>query len=133
MMAGDSGYDVVSTSTDYFARQIKAGIYRPLERARLPNWKNLDPHVLEIEAAADPGNAHAVPYLHAVNGFAYNIDQVEARMPDAPVDSLDMIFKPAILARFAGCGVSFLDSPEDVLQLALNYLHLDPNTQSAAD
>ncbi len=133
MMAGDSGYDVVSTSTDYFARQIRAGIYRRLDRSQLPNWKNLDPHVLAIEAAADPGNAHAVPYLHAVNGFAYNIDQVKARMADAPVDSLDMIFKPQLIARFADCGVSFLDSPEDVLQLALNYLHLDPNTSSAAD
>jgi len=27
MMAGDSGYDVVSTSTDFFSCQIKAGIY----------------------------------------------------------------------------------------------------------
>jgi putrescine transport system substrate-binding protein len=133
MMAGDSGYDVVSTSTDFFARQIKAGIYQPLDRAQLPNWKNLDGHALAIEAAADPGNRYAMPYLHAVNGFAYNIEQIRARMPDAPVDSLDLIFKPAIVARFADCGVSFLDSAEDVLQLALNYLHLDPNTQSAAD
>ena len=38
MMAGDSGYDVVSTSTDFFSRQIKAGIYQPLDRAKLPNW-----------------------------------------------------------------------------------------------
>jgi len=133
MMAGDSGYDVVSTSTDYFARQIKAGIYRPLDRSKLPNWGNLDPRALAIEAVSDPGNLHAMPYLHAVNGFAYNIDQVKARMADAPVDSLDMLFKPQIIARFADCGVSFLDSPEDVLQLALNYLHLDPNSQSAAD
>ena len=133
MMAGDSGYDVVSTSTDYFARQIKAGIYQPLDRSQLPNWGNLDPQALAIEAAADPGNRYAMPYLHAVNGFAYNVDQIRARMPDAPVESLDLIFKPGILARFADCGVSFLDSPEDVLQLALNYLHLDPNTQRAAD
>jgi putrescine transport system substrate-binding protein len=133
MMAGDSGYDVVSTSTDFFARQIKAGIYQPLDRAQLPNWKNLDPHSLAIEAAADPGNRYAMPYLHAVNGFAYNVDQIRARMADAPVDSLDLIFKPEVIARFADCGVSFLDSAEDVLQLALNYLHLDPNTQSAAD
>jgi len=133
MMAGDSGYDVVSTSTDFFARQIKAGIYQPLDRARLPNWKNLDPRALAIEARADPGNRYAMPYLHAVNGFAYNVDQIRARMPDAPVDSLDLIFKPENIARFADCGVSFLDSAEDVLQLALNYLHLDPNTQSAAD
>ena len=133
MMAGDAGYDVVSTSTDYFSRQIKAGIYRPLDRALLPNWKNLDPHILAIEAQADPGNRHAVPYLQHVNGFAYNVEMIRARMPDAPLDSLDMLFKPEIVRHFADCGVTFLDAAEDVLQLALNYLHLDPNTQSAQD
>jgi putrescine transport system substrate-binding protein len=133
MMAGDAGYDVVSTSTDYFSRQIKAGIYRPLDKALLPNWKNLDPHILAIEAQADPGNRHAVPYLQHVNGFAYNVAMIRARMADAPVDSLDMIFKPAIIRHFADCGVTFLDSAEDVLQLALNYLQLDPNTTRAED
>jgi putrescine transport system substrate-binding protein len=133
MMAGDAGYDIVSTSTDYFSRQIKAGIYRPLDKALLPNWKNLDPQVLGIEAQADPGNRYAVPYLRHVNGFAYNVDMVRARMPHAPVDSLDMIFEPEIIRRFADCGVTLLDSAEDVLQLALNYLHLDPNTTRAED
>jgi putrescine transport system substrate-binding protein len=133
MMAGDAGYDVISTSTDYFSRQIKAGIYRPLDRALLPNWKNLDPHILAIEAQADPGNRHAMPYLRHVNGFAYNVDMIRARMPDAPVDSLDMIFRPQIIRRFADCGVTFLDSAEDMLQLALNYLHLDPNTTRPED
>lgn len=133
MMAGDSGYDVVSTSTDYFSRQIKAGIYRPLDRALLPNWDNLDPRILAIEARADPGNRHAMPYLRHVNGFAYNVDMIRARMADAPVDSLDMIFRPGIIRRFADCGVTFLDSAEDVLQLALNYLHLDPNTARPED
>ena len=133
MMAGDSGYDIVSTSTDYFSRQIKAGIYQPLDRAKLPSWKNLDPHVLAIEAQSDPGNRYAMPYLRHVNGFAYNVDMVKARMPDAPLDSLDMLFKPEIIARFADCGVTLLDSAEDVLQLALNYLHLDPNTTRKED
>ena len=133
MMAGDSGYDVVSTSMDYFSRQIKAGIYRPLDRSRLPNWKNLDPHILALEAHADPGNRHAMPYLQHVNGFAYNVDMIRARMADAPVDSLDMIFKPEVIRHFADCGVTFLDAAEDVLQLALNYLHLDPNSSNPAD
>jgi putrescine transport system substrate-binding protein len=133
MMAGDSGYDLVSTSTDYFARQIKAGIYQPLDRALLPNWQNLDVHILAIEARSDPGNRHAMPYLRHVNGFAYNVDMIRARMPDAPVDSLDMIFRPQIIRRFADCGVTFLDSAEDVLELALNYLHLDPNTTRPED
>jgi putrescine transport system substrate-binding protein len=133
MMAGDSGYDVVSTSTDYFSRQIKAGIYQELDRRKLPNWNNLDPQVLAEEAAGDPGNRHAMPYLRHINGFAYNVELVKARMPDAPVDSLDMLFKPQIVSRFADCGVTFLDSAEDVLQLALNYLHLDPNTTRPED
>lgn len=133
MMAGDSGYDVVSTSTDFFSRQIKAGIYQKLDRSRLPNWKNLNPHILAIEAKSDPGNQYAMPYLRHVNGFAYNVDLVKARMPAAPLDSLDMLFKPEIVARFADCGVTLLDSAEDVLQLALNYLHLDPNSTRKED
>src|ERR1700733_5825466 len=133
MMAGDSGYDVVSTSTDFFSRQIKAGIYQPLDRNKLPNWKNLDPGVLAVEAEADPGNRYAMPYLRHVNGFAYNVDMIKARMPDAPLDSLDMIFNPQVIAHFADCGVSFLDQAEDVLQLALNYLHLDPNSTNPED
>jgi putrescine transport system substrate-binding protein len=133
LMAGDSGYDVVTTSTDFFSRQIKAGIYRPLDRKLLPNWKNLDPRILVLEAEADPGNRYAMPYLRHVNGFAYNIDMIRARMPDAPLDSLDMIFKPEVIRRFADCGVTFLDQAEDVLQLALNYLHLDPNTTRPED
>jgi len=44
-----------------------------------------------------------------------------------------MIFKPEIIRRFADCGVTFLDSAEDVLQFALNYLHLDPNTTRPED
>jgi putrescine transport system substrate-binding protein len=133
VMAGDSGYDLVTTSTDYFGRQIKAGAYEEIDHAKLANWKNLDPAILAIMAKFDPGNAHAVPYLHGVNGFAYNVDMIKARMPDAPVNSLDMIFKPEIISKFADCGVSFLDQAEDVIQLALNYLHLDPNTQRPED
>jgi putrescine transport system substrate-binding protein len=133
LMAGSSGYDVVGASTDFFGREIRAGVYMPLDKSKLPNWKNLDPRVLAIQAAYDPGNAHAVPYLHSINGFAYNVDMVEARMPNAPVDSLDMLFKPEIVSKFADCGVTFLDSAEDVLQLAMKYLGLDPNTIRAED
>jgi len=133
MLAGGSGYDVVGTATNYFSRQIKAGAYQKLDRRRLPRWSNLDPKVLELMTKSDPGNQYAVPYLHAINGYAYNVDMVRARMPDAPIDSLDLLFKPEVLARFADCGVTFLDSPEDVLQLALAYLHRNPNSAAAAD
>ena len=133
LLAGSSGYDVVIASTEYFGREIKAGVYLPLDRTKLPNWKNLDPRILAIQTVHDPGNAHSVPYMHAINGFAYNVDMIKARMPNAPVDSLDMIFKAEIVSKFADCGVTFLDSAADTLLLALQYLGLDPNTTKRAD
>ncbi|MGO9039373.1 MAG: polyamine ABC transporter substrate-binding protein [Steroidobacteraceae bacterium] len=133
LLAGSSGYDVVSASTDFFSREIKAGVYQTLDKSRLPNWENLDPRILAIQASYDPGNAHAVPYLHSINGFAYNVDMIRARMPNAPVDSLDMLFKPEVVSKFADCGVTFLDSAEDTIQLALQYLGLDPNSTRRED
>ncbi len=133
LLAGSSGYDVVVASTEYFGREIKAGVYIPLDRSKLPNWKNLDPRILAIQAAHDPGNLHSVPYLHAINGFAYNVDMIKARMPNAPVDSLDMLFKPEIVAKFADCGVTLLDSAADTLLLAMKYLGLDPNSTKRED
>jgi putrescine transport system substrate-binding protein len=38
-----------------------------------------------------------------------------------------------VISKLADCGVTFLDSPEDVIQLALSFLHLNPNSQSAED
>lgn len=133
LMAGGSGYDIVSASTDFFSREIKAGVYESLDKSKLPNWRNLDPKILAIQAPYDPGNAHAVPYLHSINGFAYNVDMVKARMPNAPTDSLDMLFKPEVVSKFADCGVTFLDSAEDTIQLAMKYLGLDPNSTKRED
>ncbi|HSY94880.1 MAG TPA: extracellular solute-binding protein, partial [Steroidobacteraceae bacterium] len=133
LLAGRSGYDIVSTTTAFYGRQIQAGAYLALDRSKLTHWQNLDPAVLAIQAQADPGNRYAVPYLHAMNGFVYNVDLVKARMADAPTDSLAMLFDPKVIAHFADCGVTFLDSPEDVIQLALAYLHLDPNSRRVED
>jgi putrescine transport system substrate-binding protein len=133
LLAGTSGYDIVSTTTAFYGRQIQAKAYLPLDKSKLPNWRYLDPAVLAIQAQVDPGNRYAVPYLHAMNGFVYNEDMIKARMPNAPTDSLAMIFDPKVVAKFADCGVTFLDSPEDVMQLALAYLRRDPNSRRVED
>ena len=103
VMAGGSDYDVVTTSTEFFSRQIKAGVYMTLDKKKLPNWKNLDPHILAIEAGFDPGNMHAVPYMHSINGFAYNVDMIKERMPNAPLDSLDITVP---MGRFVTVAIS---------------------------
>ncbi len=134
LMAGNTGYDVVFPSSNNFARMIKAGVFLPLDKSKLTNLGNMDTNIMGIVSeAADPGNKYAVTYMWGTNGFSYNVDMIKQRMPDAPLDSLKMIFDPTVLAKFKDCGVSFLDSPEDVVQLALAYMGKDPASQNPDD
>src|SRR5947208_9094167 len=111
------------------ARQIAAGVYRVRDRARLPNWLNLDPYSLELVAAADPGNTHGVPYLWSDTGIGYNEAQLRTALGErAPIDSLALIFDPAVAEKLAGCGISLLDTPQEVFAAALAYLGLDPGS-----
>ena len=80
-----------------------------------------------------PGNEYAVNYMWGTTAIGYNADKIKERMPDAPVDSWDMIFKPEIIAKFADCGVQVLDSPDDLVPAALNYLGLDPNSKDPGE
>jgi putrescine transport system substrate-binding protein len=134
LLAGGSGYDVVVPASEpYFAREIEAGIYQKLDKSKLPNLQYLDPDLMGKAAASDPGNEHGVIYQYGTTGFGYNVDKLDERMPGAPVDSLDMLFEPDIVARFADCGVTMLDTANEVIPLALNYLGKDPNGENAAD
>jgi putrescine transport system substrate-binding protein len=128
LLAGRTGYDVVAHAERYSARLIPIGIYRPLDRSKLSNWKNLDPWVLKTLESADPGNRHGVPYLWGTTGFTYNVKMIRERMPDAPVGSGDMIFKPEVARHFADCGITFVDEPTDVIPMVLLYLGYDPNS-----
>lgn len=132
LLAGQTGYDVVVHSVRYSARLLPIGVYQPIQRDRLTNWDNLDPWVLEAVEPYDPGNRYGVPYMWGTTGFAYNIDMVRERMPDAPVESADMLFDPDVVSRFADCGVSLLDEPTDVIPMALMYLGYDPNSMKPA-
>ena len=133
LLAGNTGYDVVVPSLTFLERQIRAGVFRKLDRSKIPNWTNLDPEILTQVALIDPDNAHAVPYMWGTNGIGYNEGKVKAIMPDAPVDSWRLVFDPAIASRFQGCGIAVLDSPGDVVPLVLIYLGKDANSESEED
>jgi putrescine transport system substrate-binding protein len=134
LLTGHTGFDVVFPSSNYFARGIRTGLYLKLDRAALSNFNNIDRWILDLlSKQADPGNQYAAPYNYGTNGFTYNVDMVKKRMKDAPVDSLKLIFDPEVLAKFQDCGVSFLDSQEDVIPLALAYMGKDPTSQSEDD
>jgi putrescine transport system substrate-binding protein len=135
LLAGKSGYDVVFPSARPFAaRQIAAGLYLPLDKAKLPNWKHLDPAVLEGLASIDPGNAHAMPYMWGTTGIGYNKAKVaEVMGADFVVDSWSVLFDPAVVGKLASCGVALLDDEVEGLGAALIYLGRHPKSGSAED
>ena len=129
LLAGSTGYDVVVPSGSFLERQIKAGVFQELDRGKLSNYGNLDKDILVRVSEHDPNNAHAIPYMWGTTGFAYNVKMMEERMPDAPVDSWDMLFDPDVASKFADCGVSFLDAPAEVFAAAIKYIGGDPNVE----
>ncbi len=133
LLTGNSGYDVVVPSAYFLERQVKAGVFAKLDRSRLPNLKNLDPELAAQAARHDPGGEHSVVYMWGTTGIGYDAAKVKAILPDAPVDSWRLVFDPAIVARFEGCGVSVLDDPTDIVSTVLLYLGKDPNSESEAD
>lgn len=134
LLAGGSGYDLVVPTSSFMARQIIAGVFQPLDKTKLSNYKNLDTDLLNFLQRNDPGNKYGVPYLWGTTGIGYNVKQVEAILgKDAPVDSWDLIFKPENIEKLAKCGVMFLDSPDELMPLALNYVKADPNSKNAND
>ena len=135
LSAGRSGYDIiVPTAEPTFARLLRAGALRPLDRARIPNWRNLDPNLMARVAAVDPGNQHGVIYLWGTVGLGIQPGRVRAALgPEAPLDSLDLLLRPENARRLAPCGIAVMDSATDVLPTVLRWLGRDPNGTDAAD
>jgi putrescine transport system substrate-binding protein len=133
LLAGNTGYDVVVPTGFFLQRQIGVGVYRKLDRSQLPNFRNLDPDLLQRLQANDPGNQYAAIYFWGTQGLGYNPVKIAAAMPDAPLDSFAMLYDPAVVSRFKDCGVSILDAPDEVLETVLLYLGRDPNSESLDD
>ena len=133
LLAGRSGYDLVVPSNHFLGKQIKAGAFQKLDRALLPNWDNLDPLLLKQLQVNDPGNQYAVPYLWGTNGIGYNVAKVKEVLGIEQIDSWDVLFEPENMQKLASCGVSFLDSADEMIPSVLTYMGLDPNSHSAED
>lgn len=130
LLAGHSGYDVVFPSGAYLDSLIPAGVFRTLDKARLPNLANMDPQIMARLAAQDPGNAHAVVYTWGITGFAYDAGKINARLPAAPVDSWSMLFDPKVAAHFADCGIGLYEAPNVIVPSVLAWLGEPPNSEA---
>jgi putrescine transport system substrate-binding protein len=133
MLAGGSGYDLVVPTDRNLARLMKAGVFQPLDKSKIPNLSHMWSFVTDKLQAYDPGNKYAVNYMWGTDGIGYNVDKIKKIMPDAPLDSWAMVFDPKIISKFKDCGVNVLDSPDDMFPAALAYLGLNPDSKDPAD
>jgi putrescine transport system substrate-binding protein len=133
LLTGGSGYDVVVPSSSVLARGLAAGALKEISHEGLKGYANLDPDLLEKLAAVDPGNRYGVPYTWGTLGLGMNVEAVQKRLPNVPLNSLDLLFKPEYASKLKDCGIAILDSPQEVIGLALHYLGKDPYSTDKAD
>ena len=133
LLAGHTGYDIVVPSASFVARQIKAGLFQPLDRMQLPHYNNLDADILHALATYDPDNVYAVPYMWGTTGIGYNVAQVTARLSGARLDTWGLLFDPDTVAKLADCGVALLDAPSETFPAARFALGLPASSTSVTD
>jgi putrescine transport system substrate-binding protein len=123
LSVGHSNYDIVTmNAAPELAREIPKGFWKKLDQSSLPNARNADPQIMQLLNSVDPGNQYALPWMWGTTGLIYNSEKIKAIMPNAPLDSLDMVLKRDVAAKFAACGISMLDSWGDVLPMVARYL-----------
>jgi len=135
LVAGKTGYDVVVPSSYWAKIQADGGLLMKLDRAKLPNWKNLDPALLEQLAKLDPGNQFQVNWLWGFTTIGINVDKVKAALGSTPMpeNAWDLVFKPEYISKLKSCGVSFLDSATEIIPAALHYLGKPAYSKNQAD
>ena len=122
LAAGARGYDVLVPTSNAVEALIKGQQLLPLDKAQLPNLKNINPAFLNTPF--DPGNRYSVPYAMSTTIIGYN-DQKMKEL-GLPTDTWAVIFDPKYLEKVKG-RVTVLDSANELFAAALKYLGYSAN------
>lgn len=129
LLTGGTGYDVVLPTATVLGRMARIGVFRTLDKEKLPNLSNLDPEAMRQLAVNDPGNEHAIAYMWGTTGLGYNPAMVKQALGTDRIESWGAVFDPAVASKLAKCGITMLDAPEDVFEAAEIYLGTDPGNE----
>jgi putrescine transport system substrate-binding protein len=135
LVAGKTGYDVVVPGSAWAKTQIEQKLLRKLDKSKLPNLKNLDPAIQAKLSKVDPNNEHLVDWLWGYTTVGINVDKVKAALGALPMPAnpWELVFNPKYASRLKSCGMSFLDSPSEILPAALQYLGKPAYSTNPAD
>jgi putrescine transport system substrate-binding protein len=135
LVAGRTGYDIVVPSSYFGKMQLEGGLLLPLDRKQIPNWSNLDPTITKALEEMDPGNKYLVDWMWGYTTVGINVDKVKKALGDLPMPEnvWDLVFKPEYMKRLKSCGVSFLDSPTEIVPAAAHYLGKKPYSKDVGN
>jgi len=135
LVAGHTGYDIVAPSSHWAKLQLEGGLLKKLDKSKITTYSNIDPWILKELATMDPGNQYLVPWLWGFDTVGINVDKVKAALGNLPMpeDAWDLVFKPEYAGKLKSCGVSLLDSGDEVFPTALRYVGRPPYSNNPAD
>lgn len=120
-LASNTPYDVVVPSHFQLARLIDAGRLQPLDKSRLPAYANLDPDLLALLHTFAGAERFVVPYLWTSIGLVVDSAAAEKALGQQVPNSWGLLFDPASSGRLQACGIGWLNAPEEMFSLWLNY------------
>jgi putrescine transport system substrate-binding protein len=132
-LAGPNTYDVIVIGGPSLQQAIALGRLQKLDKTLADPAARVRPEILSFLSAYDPGNQYAVNYTWFTTGFMFNVNLAKARLGQTLPNSWEALFRQDILKRFADCGIEMVDSPSDLISIALLALKLPPQTRNPVD
>jgi putrescine transport system substrate-binding protein len=137
LVAGNSGYDIVvpGTAGGFSPTQVAAGLFQPLKKDLIPNLANLDPALMQVLTKADSNNQHLVPWAWGFTTVGINKTKVEKALGKTPLpeNAWDLVFKPEYTKKLKSCGIAYLDTPSEIMSVALHYVGKDAYSNNPED
>ncbi|WP_370869089.1 extracellular solute-binding protein [Rhodoferax sp.] len=136
LVAGNSGYDIVVPGSVFAKPQIEGGLLQALDKSKIPNLSNLDaPIMATLAAKTDPANKHLVPWAWGFTTVGINKTKVAKALGKTPMpeNAWDLVFKPEYTSKLKSCGIAYLDSPTEIIPVALHYIGKDAYSNDPAD
>ncbi len=135
LVAGNTGYDIVVPGTVFAKGQIEGGLLQPLDKAKIKNLANLDPAIMATLTKADPENKHLVPWAWGFTTVGINKTKVTKALGSLPMpeNAWDLVFDPKYSSKLKSCGIAYLDSPTEIMPVALHYVGKDAYSNNPED
>lgn len=135
LVAGNTGYDIVVPGVVFAKNQLAAGLFQPIDKSKIPNLSNLDPAFMKTLTKADPDNKHLVPWAWGFTTVGINKTKLTRALGTTPMpeNAWDLVFNPKYTAKARSCGIAYLDSPTEILPVALHYIGKDAYSNNPED